>query len=433
MNTPRTIVAAAAILLASGPSRGCPPDFDGDCALSAPDFTAFRDAYLASEARADMNADGLLNVADFIAFRNAYLAGCSADSDDDGVPDAFEPGNGDTSSPCSPGTDPDNPDTDGDGLLDGEEFYGTPGGLDLPALGADPLRKDIFVEADWTDDAHESGGHSHRLTAAMVARIVNAFAAAPVHNPHGRPDGVAMHIDYGQGGAFTGGNLVPGSPYFVFFGAEFNSIKAAHFDARRKGYFHYALHTHRYDNPFNNSSGVAEIFGDDFIVSSFSFYDSTSGVSNTFVHELGHNLGLRHGGFENLNRKPNYNSVMNYNHQFPGIDTTCDGVGDGVLDYSRGQRAPLNENNLNELAGLCGLGAGIPVDWNNNGLIEVFVTRNINCPPNSTQPCGIAGACDDSFCSALFDQNDWVNIDYDTLHSGDLHQEIVECDPPPPQ
>jgi hypothetical protein len=47
----------------------------------------------------------------------------------------------------------------------------------------------------------------------------------------------------------------------------------------------------------------------------------------TFMHELGHNLGLRHGGGSDLNGdaedtptfKPNYLSVMNYKFQLVGI------------------------------------------------------------------------------------------------------------------
>jgi hypothetical protein len=35
-------------------------------------------------------------------------------------------------------------------------------------------------------------------------------------------------------------------------------------------------------------------------------------------------------------------------------------VGDGTLDYSRGVRAALNENALNEAAGMCGAPA---IDW----------------------------------------------------------------------
>ena len=40
----------------------------------------------------------------------------------------------------------------------------------------------------------------------------------------------------------------------------------------------------------------------------------------TFMHELGHNLGLVHGGDEVcINQKPNYVSVMNYTYQLNGI------------------------------------------------------------------------------------------------------------------
>ena len=49
------------------------------------------------------------------------------------------------------------------------------------------------------------------------------------------------------------------------------------------------------------------------------------------MHELGHNLGLRHGGGDNTNRKPNFLSVMNYAFQLTGL--TRDGS-NGVFDYS---------------------------------------------------------------------------------------------------
>ena len=37
--------------------------------------------------------------------------------------------------------------------------------------------------------------------------------------------------------------------------------------------------------------------------------------AGTIMHELGHTLGLRHGGHEENNKKPNYFSVMNYVYQ----------------------------------------------------------------------------------------------------------------------
>ena len=35
-------------------------------------------------------------------------------------------------------------------------------------------------------------------------------------------------------------------------------------------------------------------------------------IAATFMHELGHTLGLRHGGCDDINNKPNYFSIMNY-------------------------------------------------------------------------------------------------------------------------
>jgi hypothetical protein len=39
---------------------------------------------------------------------------------------------------------------------DRDEVYGTLGGLNLPALGASPVHKNIFVEADWYDTSRPS-------------------------------------------------------------------------------------------------------------------------------------------------------------------------------------------------------------------------------------------------------------------------------------
>ena len=55
------------------------------------------------------------------------------------------------------GTNPNNPDTDGDGLLDGWEVHGV-NGIDLPGKGASPLHKDIFVEMDYMVRASAANG-----------------------------------------------------------------------------------------------------------------------------------------------------------------------------------------------------------------------------------------------------------------------------------
>lgn len=136
--------------------------------------------------------------------------------------------------------------------------------------------------------------------------------------------------------------------------ATYATVKASNFNAVRQGLFHYALFVHRRIN--TGSSGVARYVDDDLIVSLGGFTNQVGSVTqqaNTFMHELGHNLDLQHGGNDDRNYKPNYNSVMNYLFQFPGVDTNCDAVGDGTLDYSVGVRGVLDETDLDEANGVC--------------------------------------------------------------------------------
>ena len=70
------------------------------------------------------------------------------------------------------------------------------------------------------------------------------------------------------------------------------------------------------------SGGWGEIGGNDFME-----FNHDAG---TIMHELGHTLNLHHGGPEDTNRKPNYISVMNYDHQF-GIPQNS---GTTIIDYA---------------------------------------------------------------------------------------------------
>ena len=107
----------------------------------------------------------------------------SFDTDDDGLLDVWE----------RSGVD-----TDNDSLID----------LDLPALGVNPLRKDIFVEADYLT----ASNHSHGPSKDAIQRVVASFANAPIANPD-NTTGVQLHVDvgslYGAGAVFqvvgTGG------------------------------------------------------------------------------------------------------------------------------------------------------------------------------------------------------------------------------------
>jgi hypothetical protein len=97
-------------------------------------------------------------------------------------------------------------DTDDDGLLDHWESNGIDmdgdGGIDLnlSALGANPLHKDIFLEIDWL--VPRTFGWiqpwSNEPQPGVTTRLVQMFADAPVTNPDGNP-GITLHIDAGPG------------------------------------------------------------------------------------------------------------------------------------------------------------------------------------------------------------------------------------------
>ena len=151
------------------------------------------------------------------------------------------------------------------------------------------------------------------------------------------------------------------------------------------------------------------------------------------MHELGHNLGLRHGGNENTNYKPNYNSIMSYQYQVAGVDTNCTIPGNGKLDYSSGIRPSLNENALDEADGICGdddpVNSHWKVDWNDDGLFNASGSLNINgswanrdnsteCQTNGSRCVLDESTLDDDVLSVLTDYNDWANINYTGISSG---------------
>lgn len=345
--------------------------------------------------------------------------GCSADcrtegcdpemdSDDDGLNDCIESGTGRFVDASDTGTAPDVFDTDNDGISDGDEVLGTAAGLNLPALGAQPLRRDVFIEVDWFEDSAVCGRtHSHKLGDDAVRLARETFAAAPVRNPDGSR-GISLHVEHGQARPLQQGNLIVDEDAEITgrVDGEFLELKAQHFAPERHGYFHYVIAAHSYDG--TSSSGWAEINGDDFLVATHCWYDNDVWVAGTLVHELGHNLGLNHGGNNGCNHKPNYPSVMNYRYQFFGADVDCDGVGDRIVDYSRGQRGPLDETALDERVGLC----GPPIDWDGSESIEPSVSVNINASERNQNACG-------GVLSVLSDSDDWGRLRLGGISDGD--------------
>lgn len=322
-------------------------------------------------------------------------------------------------------------DSDGDGLFDDWERtgidanndgdYDDPGERELPSgidqngdgdttdagERPDPRHLDIFLEMDWMDcavagsDCPAGDTHSHRPQAASITNVIQAFANAPVTNLDGA-NGINLHVHVSNaiphqdvlnfnGGPNGCGTTAAGTGF-----GDFDTVKDANFDnagVRRYAY-HYALaidveNQAALTNSSQRFSGCGEIGGNDFYIS-FGRWGAISvqQEAGTIMHELGHNLGLLHGGDDNVNFKPNYLSLMNYWFQLRGIPAS------NRLDYSASALPTLDEGNLNENVGVqdgtdntlfnCPGGAQSQVaatgavDWNCNGTLEASVSANIN-------------------------------------------------------
>ena len=371
-------------------------------------------------------------------------------------------------------------DSDGDGLPDVWEETGDLDGddqmeLDLPAMGADPMHKDIFVEIDWMKcDPDDSPpwlpvvpGDIYALNPNPLALnwVVQAFASAPVTNPDGTA-GINLHIDAGRDSQMkpdgetwedlSRSSAVRGVPNFVggsdgvFSWMAFENIKKTNFDAARRAVFHYCVYASS-GGP-GSSTGVSRGHGaSDFIVSAGS---GTSRLTpqqeaGTFMHELGHNLGLGDGGGDAVKYKPNYLSVMNYAFQLTGLLTSGIPSGEafpgrtGLLDYSRNALDPLNENSLDEPSGLtpvsalCGLGDtrlgtrwwlgsnllehtwlydGVvdAIDWDGNGEYTSDVSRDLNR---------------DDYFGSLAGYDDWASITFRGGSIGDAGAPLPDTTP----
>lgn len=270
----------------------------------------------------DSDSDGLTNLEEYLG--------------KDGIPPGQPADSGDQ-------TDPTERDSDGDSLWDGWEVKGIDDGefsFDLAAAGADPLHKDLFVEIDYL----EGGGESFRPAAATLDRVVDAFAAAPVSNPDGE-DGIRLHYVIDDAIPRT-----PGREFLSTIDGEYKDLKDEFFpDDARRSIFRWALFGNKHSGGKPTVSGRAEgIPSGGFLVTLGGWSDSQA-VAGTFMHELGHTIGLRHGGTDNRNYKPNYVSIMNYFFQFEGLirDETA-----GVLDFSRRDLPDLAEDSLDEETGI---------------------------------------------------------------------------------
>ena len=261
--------------------------------------------------------------------------------------------------------------------------------IDFPKMGADPNHKDIFVEMDYMP--------GELASEEELDRIVQSFADINISNPDGRT-GINLHLDAGaaRGPKYNlgGGEQVKWQVLSDDIGnnaGNWARFKASHFNQRRDGLFHYMVWGDYYvqqQNGESGSSGLGQLGGRDFMVTvGKTHWNNNKGNMSdirvgTFIHELGHNLGLQHGGADEVNKKPQYFSVMNYRYQLTGV-SKADGT--KYFGYLQQDMPTLKEWALDERKGFGPQARGYmyrpnseavlrpadgPVDLNGNGEID---------------------------------------------------------------
>ncbi len=319
----------------------------------------------------------------------------AVDTDGDGLADAEE---------AIIGTSPTQSDTDGDGLLDGWEVYGfSRAGYFEPLheYGADPLRKDVFVEIDWMETSRgsviENAGIAYRAAVDISRVFERSGTGIRIHFDLGPdiaqwvpPEQLAADLDFGFAGAADPAKTIPYRDAFparpgcrgpgggLSLYEVYNHPR--YFRPSRRNLFYYVVIAEQAE-PLadlaldDRPNALVDSFADETArrdglrgsgVYSAVVYRRPVGAdradvvryrySSTVMHELGHAFGLGHGGalpngrWDQTNDKVNYVSVMNYRYVFWGVD-----IVDSIrrMDFSHGRfDYPLREYELHEHLGM---------------------------------------------------------------------------------
>ena len=353
-------------------------------------------------------------------------------------------------------------DEDGDGIPDSNEEYGTTFcGLPYYDWGARAGTKDIFVHIDYMNPANCPDPLAVTPRIEALQKIQAAF----------NRKAIKIHFDVGTLFGSTVDNFcMDGRSHQVTYAPNLHlrpsyysvnafTYKAQSMPISKVPVFHYCLFGFL-SQPEGAFGGIGETPGNDFVVtigfSKESQYYSTSSADNlnylvnsqasTLMHELGHNLGLQHGGDVDVNYKPNYFSIMNYMYSNNGLPTIGDAkegdryyyyrynkakeqifadrylpnggwidlhknayAADMLIDYSDGSGKDISETAISESVGIGRTGSK-PVDFNGDG---DTLDENLAMDLNPAYP-------GDESQTPLKDHNDWgvINLRFSNTDQG---------------
>lgn len=338
-------------------------------------------------------------------------------------------------------------DADNDGIPDANEQPGTTfAGMPMYDWGARDGNRDIFVHIAYMDGEDylynnvlvkegltpfkESFEHIRRVFSSNGYHIhfdLGGKYSATVDPLHFNLSGQTHEVPYSEYVDIkenaVNGNETPDAVSVILYKNRFMPVN-------RLGIFHFGLIANAYSFGGVRTSvqGTAELPGNDFLIftgsasiQNYSDVAKHNYLATIVMHELGHNLNLRHGGDNDENNNPNYFSIMNYGYIYNGVPKTNDSSMENFLNrylswserhtndmrtitntfdstsfnmnFSHGLMPNLDENSLSEVNPL---GPGIGnVDWNMDGVIVTNLALDINNSVNR---------------SILSDYNDWNNL-----------------------
>ena len=280
-------------------------------------------------------------------------------------------------------------------------------------------------------------------TYTVLDRVVESFLNAPIVNPDGT-SGIYLHIQLDETDIPLRAFSTRWNEFDALKNGELPDFRDGRFGTRsqrsnpnwlkirtaKRVVYRYGMFADRFGD--TRFAGNAEMPGNDFMVTLGAWQTPGGDVDQqvgTFMHELGHTLGLQHGGADDLNFKPNYYSVMNYHWQMPLEDN----VG-WSLDFSRQALPTLDEKDLSEpqgigfptAAGWDGYTVQVgplpfqpaplvgPFDWDRNGQIDSnkTVQADINRGWADRNGDGFVNADDETPGELLKGHDDWSNLRY---------------------